>query len=125
MKKISTNQRITKNIYVDKFDNYENSHSGKGESILQLDDTKPLGLGFHVYKVDPGGFSVPHEHTGVEQFILLEGDLSDNDGTEFKPGDFVLFKKGTLKSSQKPVKYLSKRAESLWLWTNHHRNPVG
>ena len=99
MKKINTNQRIKKNIYVDEFVNYENSHSGKGESILQLDDKNPLGLGFHVYKVNPGGFSAPHEHTGNEQFILLEGDLSDNDGTEFKPGDFVLFKKGSQHNS--------------------------
>ena len=99
MKKIDAKARIIKNIYVDKFDSYENSHSGKGESILQLDDKKPLGLGFHVYKVEPGGFSSPHEHTGIEQFILLEGDLSDNDGTEFKPGDFVLFEKGTQHNS--------------------------
>ena len=99
MKKIKKNERIIKNIYFDEFERFDSSNSGKGESIIQLDDSKPLGLGFHIYKVEPGGFSMPHEHTGSEQFLLIDGDLSDNDGTNYKPGDFVLLKKGTQHNS--------------------------
>ena len=41
------------------------------------DNSKPLGVGFHIYKVSPGGFSSPHEHTGQEQFLLIEDAIKD------------------------------------------------
>ena len=30
-----------------------------------------------------------------ESFLLLEGDLQDNDGYEYKPGDLVYLSRGT------------------------------
>ena len=99
MRKIKSEERIVKNIYEDNFVKWEATNSGRGESIIQLDNSKPLGVGFHIYKVSPGGFSSPHEHTGHEQFLLIEGDLVDNDGTIYIPGDFVLLKKGTQHNS--------------------------
>ena len=32
---------------------------------------------------------------GMEEFLILEGDLVDSDGTVFGPGDFVSYEAGT------------------------------
>ena len=47
-----------------------------GQSFLQLDDSQPPGVGFHIYKMAPGSSSQPHEHTSAEQFLVLEGEIS-------------------------------------------------
>jgi len=73
-----------------------------GDSVLQLDDGLPLGVGFHVYRMPPGMTSRPHRHNGNEQFLVLEGELIDNDGTVFRPGDLVWFRSGTEHCSHAP-----------------------
>jgi anti-sigma factor ChrR (cupin superfamily) len=72
----------------------------EGQSILQLDDTFPEGSGFHIYRMEPGSSTQPHEHTCHEQFLVLKGELIDNDGYVYRPGDFVLLKHGTQHSSR-------------------------
>ena len=71
-----------------------------GQSFLQLDDSFPEGSGFHIYRMEPGSSSQPHEHTCHEQFLVLEGELIDHDGYVYRPGDFVLLKHGTQHSSR-------------------------
>lgn len=65
---------------------------------LQPDGGRP-GQGFHVYRMAPGQHAVPHEHPGDEEFLLLEGDLRDHDGTLCRPGDLVWLRDGTRHSS--------------------------
>lgn len=50
----------------------------------------------------PGAASTPHEHTGYEQFLMLDGELHDCDGTVFKAGDFVSFEPGSRHYSVSP-----------------------
>ena len=45
-------------------------------------------------KFEPGGTSEPHIHTGGEHFLIIDGELVDDDGTVFKAGDFVSFAPG-------------------------------
>ena len=71
-----------------------------GEWILQLDGSYPLGGGFHVYRMDPGTRTTPHEHTCEEQFLMLEGELIDHDGHIYRPGDLVLLAAGTRHDSR-------------------------
>jgi anti-sigma factor ChrR (cupin superfamily) len=54
-------------------------------------------------RMDPGATSRPHEHTGHEEFLVLEGSLRDCDGTEYQPGEFVKFLPGSVHSSQTPA----------------------
>ncbi len=70
-----------------------------GHSYLQFDDTFAEGTGFTIYRMAPGASSIPHEHTCHEQFFIIEGELIDNDGYVYKPGDFVLLKEGTQHNS--------------------------
>ena len=54
------------------------------------------GEGSYLYRMDPGTTSKPHEHTGPEEFFILEGDLTDPDGYTYKKGDFVQLSSGSL-----------------------------
>ena len=73
-----------------------------GDSVLQLDDSKPPGVGFHVYRMAPGMTTRPHRHNGHEQFLVLEGELVENDGTVFRRGDLVWLRDGTEHCSHSP-----------------------
>ncbi len=46
-------------------------------------------------RFNPGAASRPHEHTGREEFLVLEGELEDCDGAVFRAGDFVSYREGT------------------------------
>lgn len=70
--------------------------------VLQLNPNKPLGSGFHIYKMAPGETTVTHEHASDEEFYIISGDLVDHDGTEYGPGDLVWLRKGTTHNSYSP-----------------------
>jgi anti-sigma factor ChrR (cupin superfamily) len=97
MEQIRSSERVVLNIRKAQFKPYidEEGHTLPGQTYLQLDDTFPQGAGFTIYKMEPGSQTQPHEHTCHEQFLLLEGDLTDNDGYSYSPGDFVMLKQGT------------------------------
>ena len=57
------------------------------------------GQGTYILKMQPGAKSLPHEHTGFEEFLMLDGELIDPDGRIFKKGDFVSFEPGSKHSS--------------------------
>ena len=73
-----------------------------GNAVLQLDDTVELGTGFHVYRMPPGMTTRSHRHNGHEQFLILEGELHENDGTIFRAGDLVFYRDGTEHNSFTP-----------------------
>ena len=57
------------------------------------------GQGTYVLKMEPGAKSLRHEHTGFEEFLMLDGELIDLDGKIFKKGDFISFEPGSKHSS--------------------------
>ena len=57
------------------------------------------GQGTYVLKMEPGAKSLPHEHSGFEEFFMLDGELIDVDGKIFKKGDFISFEPGSKHSS--------------------------
>ena len=86
------------NVKFKPFDNY-----GKiipGMSWYKISYNKENnGQGSYVLKMDPGAKSVPHEHTGYEEFLMLDGELIDPDGKVFKKGNFITFEPGSIHSS--------------------------
>ncbi len=58
---------------------------------------EPARDGHEIYLIrfDPGASSVPHEHLGREEFMVLQGELVDCDGTVFRAGDFVSYAQGS------------------------------
>ena len=63
--------------------------------VLQLDTDRPLGTGFYLYRMAPGATTQAHSHSGHEEFLMLEGDFVDHDGTRYGPGDLVWLRDST------------------------------
>ena len=80
------------------FDNYGSPVPGMKWHKISY-DKKNGGQGTYVLKMDPNAKSLPHEHTGYEEFLMLEGELTDPDGKIFKKGDFISFEPGSKHSS--------------------------
>ena len=86
------------NLKFQPFDNYGAVIPGMSWCKISYDRSAG-GQGTYVLKMAPGAKSLPHEHSGYEEFLMLEGELSDSDGAVFKKGDFVTFKPGSQHSS--------------------------
>ena len=74
----------------------------RGMRWLPLSFAPERGGGTYLLRIDPGVRSLPHEHTGGEEFLMLEGTLVDHDGTVFRAGDFVAFAPGSRHFSVSP-----------------------
>ena len=57
-------------------------------------------MGVYVMRMDPGAVTVPHTHGKNEDFLILEGELIESDGTVLKAGDFVHYDPGTHHNSR-------------------------
>ena len=101
MKAISVNERKIANIHHAEFEPWrlDNGEVDASSSVLQLNSGKPNGVGFHIYKMEPGSTTEAHEHTNDEEFLILSGELIENDGTIYREGDLIWLKKGTQHSS--------------------------
>ena len=53
-------------------------------------------------RMDAGAESKPHEHTGHEEFLVLDGELVDCDGSRYRSGDFLRFAPGSKHYSHTP-----------------------
>ncbi len=95
MKAVNDGERIVVNIHEADYETFISDNGESDGTALQLDRSKPLGAGFYIYKMKPGMTTIPHEHTGNEEFLILKGDLTDNDGTVYREGDLVWMKAGT------------------------------
>ena len=80
------------------FDNYGAVVPGMSWYKISYDKENG-GQGTYILKMDPGAKSLPHEHTGFEEFLILDGDLTDTDGQTFKKSDFISFEPGSQHSS--------------------------
>lgn len=99
MKPVTADERLIVNIHEAEFEPFVSDNGESDGSALQLDRSNPLGAGFYIYKMEAGTRTIPHEHTGNEEFLILKGDLTDNDGTRYREGDLVWMKAGTQHSS--------------------------
>jgi quercetin dioxygenase-like cupin family protein len=97
MKPIAPHERRVANIRDEAaFRPYDpTGESETGTSFLKLNDATPKDVGFYIYRMAPGARSTPHRHGGAEEFLMLEGELIDNDGTIYRPGDVVWLAPGT------------------------------
>lgn len=69
---------------------------------LHLSGKAEDGFECFLLRLKPGACSTPHEHSGYEQFLLLDGKMEDCDGMVFKAGDFVSFEPGSQHYSVSP-----------------------
>ena len=104
MKTIAPRERTVANIHTADYEHWRNEDGSEltDQGFLQLDDSFPPGSGFYIYKMEPGAVSTPHEHTCRENFLVLAGELVDNDGYVYRQGDLVMLENGTQHSSTSP-----------------------
>lgn len=103
MKPIAATDRIIANINEAEFLPFVYEDGVQlGDSVLQLDREPPLGVGFHVYRMPAGMTTRGHRHNGHEQFLILEGELIESDGTVFRKGDLVFYRDGSEHHSYSP-----------------------
>ena len=95
MKPVAEGERLVINLDDVEFEAFVNKDGEADGLAFQHNREKPLGTGFHLYKMEPGYTTIPHQHNGDEEFYIISGDLTDNDGTEYRAGDLVLLKDGT------------------------------
>ncbi len=63
--------------------------------LLPISFDRSSGQGCYLMRMQPGAATIAHEHPGMEEFLILEGELTDSDGRVFKAGDFVSYEPGT------------------------------
>jgi anti-sigma factor ChrR (cupin superfamily) len=92
-------RKITKLDYLkfEPFDKY--GKAIKGWSWHKISFNKKTNFGTYISKLDPGTKTLPHIHTGYEEFLILNGELIDSDGTIFKKGDFISYPPNSSHSS--------------------------
>ncbi|MDE0304431.1 MAG: cupin domain-containing protein [Albidovulum sp.] len=79
------------------------NESGREDGkVLQVNPRKKLGFGFHIYRMEAGHATTPHEHEGDEEFLVLEGEIVDHDGHRYGKGDLVWLEAGTMHNSYTP-----------------------
>ena len=103
MRSIDAKDRKVANIQTARFEPFVYPDGlALGDDVLQLDDGQELGIGFHVYRMPAGMTTRAHRHNGHEQFLILEGELIESDGTVLKKGDLVFYRDGSEHHSYTP-----------------------
>ena len=96
-----TKRQITDitNLEFEPFDNYGVVVPGMSWHKITYNKANG-GYGTYILKLEPNAKSLTHIHNGFEEFLMLDGELTDHDGKIFKKGDFVSFEPGSKHSSQ-------------------------
>jgi len=93
--------RVVVNAWTTPFLEYDMEGPVQPElSWLPVSYDSATGQGCYLMRMQPGAETIAHEHAGMEEFLLLEGDLVDSDGAVFGPGDFVSYEAGTRHNSR-------------------------
>jgi anti-sigma factor ChrR (cupin superfamily) len=82
------------------YDRYGKAIAGLSWTPLRYE--AEAGAGSFLLRFEPGAASTPHEHGGVEEFVVLEGYLIDADGRRLERGEVVSFAPGSRHHSHAP-----------------------
>lgn len=69
-------------------------------SVIELSYDRTNKQGAYLIRMEPGAETITHEHPFREEFLILEGELIESDGTVLKTGDFVMYEPGTVHNSR-------------------------
>lgn len=67
---------------------------------LSLSYDRESGQGAYMIRMEPGAETIRHVHRRREEYLILEGDLVESDGTELGPGDYVIYPPGSEHNSR-------------------------
>ena len=72
------------------------------EGVYQLDLSydQATGHGAYMIRMEPGTITTKHVHTLREEYLILEGDIVESDGTVLGPGDYIIYEPGSEHNSR-------------------------
>ena len=72
------------------------------EGVYQYDLSynRDSGHGMYLIRMEPGTETTRHVHSMREEYLILEGDVVESDGTVLGPGNYVIYEPGTEHSSR-------------------------
>lgn len=95
------NDRTIVNVYEAPFEAYDLEGPVQEDmSLLPISYDTETRRGIYVIRMEPGASTIPHDHECMEEFLILEGELIESDGTVLKKGDFISYRPGTRHSSR-------------------------
>ena len=96
-----TSDRLVINIYDTPYTAYDlEGPLQEDMQLLNISYSQETGRGWYVIRMAPGAASIPHTHESREEYLILDGDLIENDGTVLKAGDFISYAPGTHHNSR-------------------------
>ena len=104
MKHQSSEKRKTgKVINTKKADYYVYDFEGPAlDGVYQLDLSydQETGHGVYMIRMEPGTITTKHIHKLREEYLILEGDIIESDGTVLGPGDYIIYEPGSEHNSR-------------------------
>ena len=63
------------------------------DGVYQLDLSydQETGHGAYMIRMEPGTITTKHVHTLREEYLILEGDIIESDGTVLGAGDYIIY----------------------------------
>ena len=98
---MSRNDRTIVNIHETRFEPYDLEGPVQDDmSVLRVSYGPETRRGIYVIRMEPGAATIPHTHECMEEFLILEGELIESDGTVLKRGDLASYRPGSRHSSR-------------------------
>ncbi len=69
-------------------------------SFLPLSYDRETRRGAYIMRMQPGSQTITHTHRCREEFLILEGEVIEDDGTVYRAGDYVILEPGTRHNSR-------------------------
>ena len=89
------------NVHTTPFEEYDLEGPLQPEmSWLPVSYDRSTGQGSYLMRMEPGAVTIAHDHTGMEEFLIIDGELVDDDGAVFRAGDFVSYEAETHHNSR-------------------------
>ena len=84
------------NVYETGFETYDLEGPVQDDmSVLRVSYSPETRRGTYVMRMEPGAETMAHVHECMEEFLILEGELIESDGTVLKKGDFASYRPGS------------------------------
>ena len=98
---MNRDNRSIVNVYETSFEPYDLEGPVQDDmSVLAVSYGPETRRGVYVIRMEPGAATIPHVHECMEEFLILEGELIESDGTVLKKGDLASYRPGTRHNSR-------------------------
>ena len=98
---MNRDDRSIVNVYETSFGPYDLEGPVQDDmSLLKVSFRPETRRGVYVMRMEPGAATIPHVHECMEEFLILEGELIESDGTVLRKGDLVSYRPGTRHNSR-------------------------